>query len=71
MIMCNRRFYSLARILGRVGSALRERRRPRLSFVGNLSYRNNCRADRQAYADFERQPRHFSGINRMQLQTQA
>jgi len=71
MISCNRRFYSLARILGRVGSALRERRHPLLSFVGNLSYRNNSRADCGTYAEFQRQRRPHSGINRMQLQTQA
>jgi radical SAM superfamily enzyme YgiQ (UPF0313 family) len=71
MISCSQRFYSLAGILRRVWSAFRERRHPLLSLVGNLSYRNNIRVDRGTYADFQRQRRHFSGINRMQLQTQA
>jgi radical SAM superfamily enzyme YgiQ (UPF0313 family) len=71
MISCNQRFYSLAGILRRVANAFRERRHPLLSLVGNLSYRNNSRVDCRTYADFRRQPRHFPGINRMQLQTQA
>jgi radical SAM superfamily enzyme YgiQ (UPF0313 family) len=71
MISCNRRFYSLPRILRRVWNALLTRRHPLLSFVGNLSYRNNSRADRRNYADFQRQRCPFPGMNRMQLQTQA
>ena len=71
MISCNRRFYSLPRILRRVWSSFREGSHPLLNLVGNLSYRNNCRMDRKTYADFQCQRRHFSGINRMQLQTQA
>jgi len=71
MISCNRRFYSLRRILRRVWNALRERRHPSLSFVGNLSYRNNSRADYRTYAGFQRQQCPFPGKNRMQLQTQA
>jgi radical SAM superfamily enzyme YgiQ (UPF0313 family) len=71
MNSCNHRFYSIGRILRRVANAFRERRHPLLSLVGNLSYRNNCRMDRKTYADFEHQRYHFSGINRMQLQTQA
>jgi radical SAM superfamily enzyme YgiQ (UPF0313 family) len=71
MNACNRRFYSLRRILRRVAGAFRERRHPLLSLVGNLSYRDNSRADRGTYADFQHQPRHASGLNRMQLQTQA
>jgi radical SAM superfamily enzyme YgiQ (UPF0313 family) len=63
MISCNRRFYSLARMLRRVWNALRERRHPVLSFVGNLSYRNNSRADRRIYADFQRQHDRVSGVN--------
>jgi radical SAM superfamily enzyme YgiQ (UPF0313 family) len=71
MISCNQRFYSLAGILRRVWSGFWERRHPLLSLVGNLSYRNNSRVDCRTYADFQRQRRHFSGINRMQLQTQT
>lgn len=71
MISCNRRFYSLPRILHRVWNALRECRHPLLSFVGNLSYRSNSRADYRTYASFQRKRCLFPGMNRMQLQTQA
>ena len=71
MNACNGRFYSLTRILRRVGKALREGRHPLLSLVGNLSYRNNSRADRGTYAEFERQLPQFPGVNRMRLQPQA
>jgi radical SAM superfamily enzyme YgiQ (UPF0313 family) len=71
MISCNRRFYSLPRILRRVWSSFQERRHPLLSFVGNLSYRNNSRADRRAYADFERQRCNGSTAHRSQLEASA
>lgn len=54
MISCNRKFYSLPHILHRVGSSLWHRRRPWVSLVGNLSYRNNIRLDCKAYVDFKR-----------------
>jgi radical SAM superfamily enzyme YgiQ (UPF0313 family) len=53
MISCNRDFYSIPRILRRVCSSLWQRRRPLISLVGNLSYRNNLRLDCRAYADFQ------------------
>lgn len=65
MMSCNRRFYSLPRILRRVWNALRECRHPLLSFVGNLSYRNNSRADRRTYADFQRNRGPLSDNSRM------
>jgi len=71
MISCNQRFYSLPCILRRVWSSFWRRCHPLLNLVGNLSYRNNCRMDTRTYAEFQRQWRHSSGINRMQLQTQA
>jgi len=71
MISCNQRFYSLARVLRRVWSALRQGRHPLLSLVGNLSYRNNCRADHRAYAEFKRKRRHSSDLRGMQLQAQG
>jgi len=46
---------------------LRERSQPLLGFVGNLSYRNNSRADRESCADFQRRPRALSGDNPMPL----
>ena len=55
MISCNRDFYSMPRILRRLCSNLWQRRRPLISLVGNLSFRNNLRLDCKAYADFKRQ----------------
>ncbi len=54
MIACNRNFYSLPHILRRIAASLWHRRRPWVSLVGNLSYRNNIRLDCKAYADFKR-----------------
>jgi radical SAM superfamily enzyme YgiQ (UPF0313 family) len=54
MISCNRNFYSLPHILRRIGGNLWHRRKPWACLVGNLSYRNNIRIDRKAYADFKR-----------------
>jgi radical SAM superfamily enzyme YgiQ (UPF0313 family) len=53
MISCDRSFYSMPRILRRVWSSLRQRRKPLISLVGNFSYRNNLRLNRKAYADFK------------------
>jgi hypothetical protein len=55
MISCDRRFYSMPRILRRVCSSLWHRRTPLVSLVGNLSYRSNIRVNCKAYADFKRQ----------------
>jgi radical SAM superfamily enzyme YgiQ (UPF0313 family) len=55
MNSCNRSFYSIPRILRRVWGNLWGRRQPLISLVGNLSYRNNLRLNRKAYADFKRQ----------------
>jgi radical SAM superfamily enzyme YgiQ (UPF0313 family) len=54
MITCDRRFYSMPRILRRVWSNLWQRRKPLISLVGNLSYRRNLQLNRKAYADFKR-----------------
>ena len=53
MISCDREFYSMPRILRRVWSSLWQRRRPLISLVGNLSYRNNLRLNLKTYKDFE------------------
>ena len=53
MISCNRKFYSLVHILSRVINSLWHRRRPWVSLVSNLSYRNNIRLDHKAYTDFK------------------
>jgi radical SAM superfamily enzyme YgiQ (UPF0313 family) len=58
MDLCNRDFYSLPRILRRVAGNLWHRRKPLISLVGNLSYRNNIRLDVKAYANFKRQQGH-------------
>jgi len=55
MVSCNRSFYSMPRVLHRVWSSVWQRRKPLISLVSNLSYRNNVRLDRKAYADFARQ----------------
>jgi hypothetical protein len=57
MISCDRDFYSMPRILRRVWSNLWQRRRPVITLVGNLSYRNNLRLNRNLYADFKRSAR--------------
>ena len=54
MITCDRRFYSMPRILRRVRRSVWQRRKPLISLVGNLSYRRNLRLNRKAYADFKR-----------------
>jgi len=55
MISCNRKFYSMPRILRRLCSNGWHSRAPLISFVGNLSYRSNIRVDCKAYADFKSQ----------------
>jgi radical SAM superfamily enzyme YgiQ (UPF0313 family) len=53
MMSCGRDFYSMPRILHRVWSCLWQRRKPMISLVGNLSYRNNLRLNLKAYTDFK------------------
>ncbi len=52
MLSCDRSFYSLPHVLRRVWTNLWQRRQPLIALVGNLSYRNNLRLNRGAYADF-------------------
>ncbi len=54
MMACDKRFYSLPRILHRVWSSLWQRRKPFISLVANLTYRSNIRVARSAYTDFQR-----------------
>ena len=54
MLACDRDFYALPRILGRVWRSVRQRRRPLTSLVGSLSYRRNLELNRQACANFSR-----------------
>ncbi len=51
---CNRDFYSMPRIAGRVGRDLWGRRQPLRSLVSNLASRGNARLSREAHADFRR-----------------
>jgi radical SAM superfamily enzyme YgiQ (UPF0313 family) len=55
MISCDRRFYSMPRILRRACRNLWQRRKPLITLVGSLSYRSNLRLNCKAYADFKRQ----------------
>jgi radical SAM superfamily enzyme YgiQ (UPF0313 family) len=50
MDACDRSFYSWRGIVGRVTRGVSGLRQPLLSLVSNLSYRNNVRLNRRAYA---------------------
>jgi radical SAM superfamily enzyme YgiQ (UPF0313 family) len=52
MYSCNRRFYSLRRILSRVVGSVLRRRKPIVTIVANLSNRNNMRMHRKAFREF-------------------
>lgn len=54
MTTCDRTFYSVPRVFGRVWSSLWGRRQPLISLVGNISYRNNLKVSNKAYASFKR-----------------
>jgi len=54
MISCDREFYSMPRILGRVWSNLWRRRAPLFALLGALSYRSNLRLNCRAYTEFKR-----------------
>jgi radical SAM superfamily enzyme YgiQ (UPF0313 family) len=58
MIVCNRDFYSVRRILRRVWSGAWHSRAPIISLVSNLSSRGNIRLDVRAYAEYKRQQGH-------------
>jgi len=49
MNSCDRRFYSLWRVVRRIAGSLLRGRHPVLSLVSNLSYRNNARLARRNY----------------------
>jgi len=54
MTCCERNFYSLPRILGRVWRNLWRCRSPLFTLVGNMSYRSNLRLNCETYPDFRR-----------------
>jgi len=53
MNACDGRFYSLRQIFRRVTNSLLRRRRPILSLIGNLSYRNNARLTRKSFGELD------------------
>ena len=55
MTTCNRSFYSLPRIAGRMAGSICHQRSPLFSLVHNLSSRRNSRLLTRAYADFKRE----------------
>ncbi len=54
MLACDRHFYALPRILGRVWKNAWHRRQPLISLFGSLSYRRNVEVNRKAYAELSR-----------------
>ncbi|MDH3217838.1 MAG: hypothetical protein OEN01_16445, partial [Candidatus Krumholzibacteria bacterium] len=52
MDSCNRRFYSLRRVLSRFARNLLKRRKPIFTLVANLSNRNNMRMHHKAFREF-------------------
>ena len=55
MVACDRHFYALPRILGRVWKNVWHRRQPLINLFGSLSYRRNLELNRNAYANFSRE----------------
>ena len=53
MNRCDGQFYSLWGILRRAANSFLRRRRPVLSLVSNLSYRENARLSRKSYGDLD------------------
>jgi len=53
MNSCDRNFYSLWHIFRRVAGSFLRGRRPILSLVSNLSYRNNARLSRRTYGQLD------------------
>jgi radical SAM superfamily enzyme YgiQ (UPF0313 family) len=54
ILACDRRFYALPRILGRVWKSAWQRRRPLVNLFGNLSFRRNLELNRKACAQLSR-----------------
>ena len=54
MIICDRYFYSMPRILRRLWGNVWRRRNPVISLLGNLTYKANLGVNRKAYEDFKR-----------------
>jgi len=63
MTACDREFYSVARIVGRVWISIWRRRQPFIAMVGNLSYRSNLWLNCRVYAEFKYdQSGRYSGV---------
>ena len=54
MLACDRHFYALPRILGRVWRSVWHRRQPLITLFGSLSYRRNLHLNRTACARLSR-----------------
>jgi len=54
LLACERHFYALPRVLGRVWKSVWQRRQPLLNLFGSLSYRRNLQLNRPAYAQLSR-----------------
>jgi hypothetical protein len=54
MQACDRRFYTLPRILGRAWKSVWQRRQPLINLFGSLSYRRNLEVNREACARLSR-----------------
>jgi radical SAM superfamily enzyme YgiQ (UPF0313 family) len=54
MLACDRHFYALPRVLGRVWKSVWQRRQPLINLFGSLSYRRNLQLNRTAYAQLSR-----------------
>jgi radical SAM superfamily enzyme YgiQ (UPF0313 family) len=65
-LYCNHSFYSIPRILNRVGSSIWHHRRPLISLISNFSYRGNIKLDRRRYEDFQRQRNSQDDISSVQ-----
>ena len=55
VLACERRFYTMPRVLGRVWTSVWRRRQPLINLCANVSYRRNLRLSHKAYADFSRE----------------
>lgn len=54
MTCCNRKFYSMPRVLCRFAMSALRWRRPLINLIGNVSYRSNNGLDGEAHARFQR-----------------
>ena len=68
---CNRAFYSIPRVLGRVVGSIWRRRQPFISLIANISYRSNIKVDCAAYANFQRESAGRRAVTQSQALSKA